>query len=169
MAARLVWPRERYFASYVEALREFRDVSSHPDHFEREIADASHSVFRTMKSEKASLVPTRTFWLVDTNQYVGTVQIRLSPGARYPNIKSNVYFDVRPSRRRKGYGTQAFALAIKKARALGLKKLMLSCDSSNAGSKAIIEAASAKFIRSETVPDRAEPVLMFELDLDNGK
>ena len=45
-----------------------------------------------------------------------------------------------PSERKKGYGTLILKLALKKAREIGLKKVLLTCSDTNVGSRKIIEA-----------------------------
>lgn len=168
MMARLVLPEKKYFDSYLSALVEHRDTISAPrdiKHFQMEIDNFPTYVINNLKKELTGALPQRTYWLVDGDEYIGTVQLRLLASARYPNIKSNIYYDVRPSKRRLGYGTLALALVTEKARILGLDRLIITCDSLNLPSKKIIERAGAELIGVENVPDRKEPVLMYKLDL----
>ena len=46
-------------------------------------------------------------------------------------------FSVRPSRRRQGYAARALALALAEAAALGLDRVLLTCDDTNAASAAV--------------------------------
>ncbi len=165
MELRLVLPEEKYFKSYVSALEEFKTTSLFPEHFRMEIENFPEAVVRTTREEQSGDVPRRTYWLVNESGYVGMVQLRLVAEARYPNIKSNIYYEVRPSLRNQGYGTLALACGIEQARQLGMKNLIISCDSTNLPSKKIIENSGANFVRDEKVPDRKEPVLIYELQL----
>lgn len=165
MEPRLVWPQRKYFSSYLEALVEHRNISSNPKHFQNEIENFPDSVLNNLRAEKARKVPRCTFWLVDTDGYIGTVQLRLVPQARFSCIASSVYYDIRPSKRRRGYGSRALALVSSKARTLGLNQLILTCDSTNLASKRIIQNAGGQLVGMETVPDREKPVLRFKLPL----
>ena len=46
---------------------------------------------------------------------------------------------IRPSQRRRGYGTRILALTLDKARLLGLERVLVTCDDDNLGSARIIE------------------------------
>lgn len=165
MSLRLVWPEKKYFDSYLDALIEFREASSFPKHFQNEIENFPESVVSNKRREQSGAVPHRTYWLINEYGYVGSVQLKLVAGARFPNIKSNIYYDIRPSLRRRGFGTLALTRGIEQARRLGLKKLIITCDDSNLPSKKIIENAGASFLRNEKVPDRKENVRVYKLKL----
>lgn len=47
---------------------------------------------------------------------------------------------VRPTERRKGYGTQSLTLALGLAREVGLKRVLITCDADNRASGRVIEA-----------------------------
>jgi predicted acetyltransferase len=165
MSARLVWPKEHYFDGYLQALRESMQISSNPRHFEAEIREFPQSVKRLLKLERNQRVDTRTYWLVDDGKYIGMVQLRLVLSARFSNIQSSLYYEIRPSKRNTGYGKTIFTLAVAKARSFHLKNLILSCDDANHASKHIIESAGAVLVSSESVPDRSGPVHMYTLAL----
>ncbi len=168
MVLRLVMPSRRYFDSYLGAIIEFKNTSSVPAHFQNEIDSFPENVINNLAAERAGALPQKTYWAVEGKQYIGTAQIRLFPSARFSNIKSNIYYDVRPSKRQCGYGAQIFALIVQEANRLGLAELIISCDGSNLPSRKIIERAGAKYFRSETVPDRDQPVLMYKLPLNRN-
>lgn len=84
-------------------------------------------------------VPYSTFWLVVGRYLVGRSTIRhyLTPALEYEG--GHVGYDIRPSDRRKGYGTLILKLTLVEARRLGLSRVFLTCDSDNLGSAKIIE------------------------------
>jgi predicted acetyltransferase len=80
-------------------------------------------------------VPDSTFWLVDDNQRViGVVNIRHRLTDALFNSGGHIGYGIRPSERRKGFATQLLSLALEKAVELGIKKVLVVCDSSNIGS-----------------------------------
>jgi len=53
-------------------------------------------------------------------------------------------YDIAPSFRRNGYGKTILKLALTKAKALGLHKILLTADEDNIASRKIIESNSGK-------------------------
>ncbi|MBU0766936.1 GNAT family N-acetyltransferase [Patescibacteria group bacterium] len=85
-------------------------------------------------------VPASTFWLIDNNQFIGEVTIRHELTEYLRNVGGHIGYWIRPSERKKGYGTVILKLALEKAKEIGLKKILVTCDETNIGSKKIIEA-----------------------------
>jgi len=80
-----------------------------------------------------------TFFLVHGEKIVGRSALRhqLSPALEHEG--GHIGYDVRPSVRRRGYGTLILALTLEKARDLGLERALLTCDTDNIASARIIE------------------------------
>lgn len=162
MHPRLVWPEERYFAGYLSAAHEMlsgQALMATLNEFPNNIT------INRDREQNTPGQPVRTYWLVHDDEYIGMVQIRLEPRARFPNIASHIYYEVRPSKRGRGYGHAAMRLLVEEAKAAGLRELILSCDSSNQPSRHIIESAGAVLMGTERVPDREREVLMYRLPL----
>jgi predicted acetyltransferase len=85
------------------------------------------------------------FWLVDGSNVLGLVSIRhrLTKGLRA--FGGHIGYVIRPSARRKGYGTRILKLALSKARQLRLKRVLLTCSPYNVGSRKIIERNGGVF------------------------
>lgn len=74
---------------------------------------------------------------VSDNTLVGVTNIRPYLDAeRYHN--GHIGYSVRPSERRKGYGTEILRLAIIKAEQLGVMDVVVSCNKRNIASKRVI-------------------------------
>ena len=83
-----------------------------------------------------SLVPDSTFFCLDTerNIFVGAVNIRhwLNEGLLLNG--GHIGDGIRPSERRKGFGTRMIALALEECRKLGIDRVLMVCDKENIGS-----------------------------------
>lgn len=86
-------------------------------------------------------VPDSTFFCFDEerNIMVGAVNIRHYLSDYLLKYGGHIGDGIRPSERRKGYGTAMIALALDECRKLGLERVLMVCDRDNIGSaKSII-------------------------------
>lgn len=84
-------------------------------------------------------VPSSEFWLEDgAGEIVACVRLRswLTPSLEFEG--GHIGYDVRPSARRRGFGTAALGLALSRARERGLDRVRLTVDSDNLASVNII-------------------------------
>ncbi|MEA3367015.1 MAG: GNAT family N-acetyltransferase [Planctomycetota bacterium] len=91
-------------------------------------------------------VPATTYWLVRDGQRVvarSSIRHRLTPHLEREG--GHIGYSVRPSERGKGYGTAVCRLTIEKARALGLPRVLITCDTDNLASARIIEKNGGVF------------------------
>ncbi|GAA0542368.1 GNAT family N-acetyltransferase [Paractinoplanes ferrugineus] len=120
-------------------IRQFGRVWAEPAEFRRFVdgllAQAAADTVRP-----ATYVPTTTLWWVDGDEYLGRLGIRhrLAPG-RMGERNGHIGYDVRPSARRKGHATAMLAASLPIAAALGLPKVLLTCDDTNEASRRTIE------------------------------
>lgn len=92
------------------------------------------------KSLPDGWVPASTFWLIrDDNIIVGTSSLRHELTEHLRNIGGHIGYNIRPSERGKGYGTAILALTLEKAKELGLKRVLVTCDDNNIASAKVIE------------------------------
>jgi predicted acetyltransferase len=91
-----------------------------------------------------SYVPETTYWGVEGTSIVGGVRVRhhLTPALR--QFGGHIGYDVRPSKRGQGCGTRLLALALERAWQLGLRQVLITCDSDNIGSARVIEKNGGK-------------------------
>jgi predicted acetyltransferase len=171
MNARLVRPSRRYRDSFFEASDEFE-----PDEdtlvYERERATKDFDAF--VRSVDAwshgrdlprGWVASSTFWLVDGDDYIGSVNIRHELTDWLLRFGGHIGYAIRPSRRRRGYGTLICRLALDEAHVIGLDRVLITCDADNVGSRKIIEANGGVFENEEREHDRAVPKLRYWVDL----
>lgn len=79
------------------------------------------------------------FLLRDSGAILGRSSLRLWLTPDLEDIGGHIGYRIRPSERRKGYGTRLLALTLDEARKHGLRDVLLTCDSDNIGSRRIIE------------------------------
>ena len=142
----LVPPSTRYRESYLDALAEYRAEGAPPTLSEMIESDGFDAFVAELhaRSDPATApegyVPRTTWWLMDGDRYLGRIAIRHDLNAELRLWGGHVSYDIRPSERRKGFGTQQMKLGLQKARDLGHERVLVMCDDTNTGSTRIIEA-----------------------------
>jgi len=104
-------------------------------------------------------------WLVDGSEYLGRVSIRHTLNTWLRRIGGHIGYEIRPARRRRGYGTLILRLALPYARDLGLPRVLVTCDADNPGSQRVIEANGGRFESAVTEPGRNVRKLRYWIDL----
>jgi predicted acetyltransferase len=87
-------------------------------------------------------VRTSTFWLIDNDEVVGVVRVRHED----VSTAGHIGYDISPSYRNKGYGTQILKLALDKAEEIGIKEAIVTCNIDNIASRKIIEKNNGKLL-----------------------
>ncbi len=142
---RLILPSIKYKESYKEALEEVKHETQETqlnkpfdgEYFEDFIQRLKDNA-KGLKLEKG-YVPATMFWLVDSDEFIGRLHIRHELNENLLRYGGHIGFYVRPSKRKMGYGTRMLKLGLKKAKKLGLSKVLITCDDNNIGSRRIIE------------------------------
>ncbi|MET3208729.1 UNVERIFIED_CONTAM: putative acetyltransferase [Paenibacillus sp. PvR008] len=84
-------------------------------------------------------VKTSTYWLVTANeQVVGAVNIRHKLNESLLNAGGHIGYGIRPSARGNSYAVTMLALALEKAKELGISRALVVCDSDNIASQKTI-------------------------------
>ena len=110
-------------------------------------------------------VPQTTFWITDKDGYAGRISIRHELNERLLKLGGNIGYGVIPSKRKLGYGEKALELVLPIARKMGLKKVLLTCNSTNIGSKRIMEK-NGGVLEDEVPGENGEPSkLRYWIDL----
>jgi len=106
-----------------------------------------------------------TYWLIEKNMFVGEVQIRHKLSKHLRKIGGHIGYLIRPSMRKKGYGKKILALALKKAKRIGINKALVTCDATNIGSKKIIEASGGIFEKTTNMGRGKPKKLLYWINL----
>jgi predicted acetyltransferase len=111
-------------------------------------------------------VPQSTFWLVRNGQSIlGCSRLRHTLNAFLEEEGGHIGYDVRPSERRRGYGTLLLRLTLDKARELGLKRVLVTADSSNIPSWRIIEKNGGVLQSEARSQHTDDPLRKYWIDL----
>jgi len=95
--------------------------------------------FSTGRDLSPDRVQSDEYWLISEGRLIGRSGLRHRLTPALENEGGNIGYDIRPSKRRKGYGTLILKLTLEKARDLGLERVLVTCDEDNVGSAKIIE------------------------------
>jgi predicted acetyltransferase len=145
--ARLVKPSIEYKNSFIAAIREFRaekstffaelDIAVVEENFESYVNDL---LSREKTPSKPGWVPSTTFWLIDDDIFIGYANVRHALNENLRKFGGHIGYAIRSSQRRQGHGTEMLRMTLMESRAMGLKKVLITCDETNSGSRKIIEA-----------------------------
>ena len=79
------------------------------------------------------------FWIVEADTVLGAISLRHTLTDFLLRAGGHVGYGVRPAGRRRGLATWALGAVLPEARALGIDRLLVTCDADNAGSARTIE------------------------------
>jgi predicted acetyltransferase len=92
---------------------------------------------------KPGIVPSSAYWLLrydaDNVTVLGVSALRHALTPALEDAGGHIGYSIRPSERRRGYGTRILGLTLPHARALGLDRVLVTCDTDNIGSARVIE------------------------------
>lgn len=167
----LAEPSFAYKASFLEALRELHQEERYLEHDPDWLADNAH--FAALIERLASLrtnpppgwVPASELWLISGGEYIGRASIRHQLNDSLRQYGGHIGYEIRPSRRGQGYGRLICRLALEHARALGLDRVLITCDETNIASRRIIEANGGRFEQAIQIESRPIRTLHFWVDL----
>lgn len=112
-------------------------------------------------------VPSSTFWLVRDGQTVlgcSRLRHRLTPALEHEG--GHIGYDIRPSERRKGYGTRVLSLTLAKALEIGITRVLVTCASDNMASAKIIQKNGGVFAGEVVASHTPKPVSRYWIDLN---
>jgi predicted acetyltransferase len=114
------------------------------DAFHEEMTDFNAYVQKRIDNKAgrnlpAGWVPWTEFWLIKGNKILGTSSLRHQLTPALEVFGGHIGYVIRPSQRRKGYGTEILRLTLQKAAGLQFPRVIITCDDVNIASARIIE------------------------------
>jgi predicted acetyltransferase len=168
---RLVDPTPALEAEFREMAAEWREVGV--DKFADAFGDF-HAYVAALERQKdpqnlpPDWVPGSTFWLVtEEGRVVGTSRLRYWLVPHLEVEGGHIGYDVRPSARRRGYGTALLSLTLGKARDLGLEEVLVTCDADNVASVRIIEGNGGQQINQAVSDESGKLVNRYRIVLSD--
>lgn len=144
----LVVPDVRWHASWAASMLEFGSSYAHgsglgdpaPTYDEEGCAAYAEWLLRAAETPiREDWVPCSFYWISDGAEVIGSLALRHRLNDWLLEEGGHIGYSIRPSRRREGHAARALAAALPKAAALGLERVLLTCDEDNPGSRRTIE------------------------------
>lgn len=110
------------------------------------------------------IVPSSTYWLVRDATILGFSKLRHYLTPELERHGGHIGYYIRPSERRQGYGSLLLALTLEKARGLGLRRVLVTCDTDNVGSVGVIQRNGGKLENEEISAASGMPIFRFWVD-----
>lgn len=167
----LVEPAMMYKQPCLEAVREFHAVGEYDVDVEQLAAQFEDLIARLDAAKNPTSVPAgelpyQDFWLMEDGEWIGKLTLRTTINERYLYAGGHIGYEIRPSKRRCGYGTALLRLGLEKAREQGLTRALLTCDETNIGSRKIIEANGGQLDNAVEIAGQTARKLRYWISLD---
>ncbi len=91
-------------------------------------------------------LPSRLFWIFG-REFCGSINLRFVPGTEDlpPTCSGHIGYSIVPWKQRRGFATRALALVLPVACEVGLRRVLVTCDDDNVGSRKVIQANGGVF------------------------
>ena len=141
----LIEPDLQFKEEYFRYCTAFRSANEPPRPYEelafldfpafiQKIKDQSHGA-----DLPEGFIPLTHYWLVaDHTHILGNSQLRHNLTPALERYGGHIGYAIHPHERGKGYGTLILALTLEKARSLGLRQVLVTCDADNLTSARVI-------------------------------
>ena len=111
-------------------------------------------IMENINTVPACHVPSSTYLLITEDDIlIGMVSIRHNLNDNLKIIGGHIGYSIHPKYRKKGYGTVQLSLALEECKKLNINKALITCSSTNIGSKKIIEKNNGKYLDSTQIKD----------------
>jgi len=111
-------------------------------------------------------LPYEDFWLMEGDQWIGKLTLRTTINAKYLHAGGHIGYEIRPSKRRQGYGTELLRMGLNIARARGLQRVLLTCDETNIASRKVIENNGGQLENAVEVEGQTVLKMRYWINLD---
>jgi predicted acetyltransferase len=169
-------PSVKYKTSFIAAVQEFRvNGSGLEDLQELGLVNLENDFEAYIQSRlrwenPATLEPGKVlqseFWLVNNLEYFGRAKLRHELNDHLRLFGGHIGYEIRPSRQRQGFGTLILKLVLEKARAIGLRQVLMTCDVANLGSRGVIEANGGELEGEFQLDWHDKPIRRYWINLE---
>ena len=167
----LVEPSLTYKNPCLDAVREFHAAGEYTVTAEHLGANFEDLIARLVAAKEPANAPPgelpyEDFWLMDADEWIGKLTLRTTINAKYLHAGGHIGYEIRPSKRRHGYGTVLLRMGLEKARERGLHRVLLTCDETNIGSRKVIENNGGQLENAVPVEGQAVLKMRYWINLD---
>jgi predicted acetyltransferase len=92
--------------------------------------------------------------LVSGQHVIGQSSLRHHLNPSLEREGGHIGYNIRPSERRKGFGTMILSLTLEKAKGIGLTRVFVTCDTDNVASARIIEKNGGR-LQGQVISERS--------------
>lgn len=119
-------------------------------------------------AKKINRCTSKTFLLIrkSDNKIVGNINVRWNLTETVKQFGGNIGYSIRPTERQKGYNKINLYLGLLEAKKLGLKKVMLDCESDNIASYKTMASLGGVLTRTEIDPTDGILTKVYWFDVD---
>jgi predicted acetyltransferase len=166
----LVEPALAHKDSLLEAVRAFHAAGEYEITAEQLGAQYEDLIRRLERDKHPATVtpgelPYEDFWLMEGDEWIGKLTLRVTINDAYLHSGGHIGYEIRPDRRRQGYGTELLRLGLEKARERGLRRVLLTCNETNLGSRKMIEANGGRLENMVAVEGQTVLKMRYWIDL----
>lgn len=160
MNFKLAAPAVEYKESFLEALRAFQKeglpwfLSLNAFDIEVNFDRYVNSLLEKPNIRTETLVPETPFWAIVDGKFAGRIAIRHELNENLKIEGGHIGYDTAPAYRGRGIATRMLKEVLPHAKQLGLKKVLLTCNDSNAHSIRVIEKNGGVLEGTRMVPGK---------------
>ena len=167
----LVEPSLTYKDACLDAAREFHAAGEYDVNAEQLGAKFEDLVARLVAAKGPANMPPgelpyEDFWLMDGDKWIGKLTLRTAINEKYLHAGGHIGYEIRPSKRRCGYGTVLLRMGLEMARERGLHQVLLTCDETNIGSRKVIENNGGQLENAVEVEGQTVRKMRYWINLD---
>jgi predicted acetyltransferase len=167
----LVEPSLTYKKPCLDAVREFHAAGEYTVDAEQLDAKFEELIARLVAAKDPvnappGELPYEDFWLMDGDEWIGKLTLRTTINAKYLHAGGHIGYEIRPSKRRRGYGTALLRMGLEKAHERGLHRVLLTCDETNLASRKVIEKNGGQLENAVQVEGQTVLKMRYWINLD---
>ena len=156
---KLVFPSITYKEKAIEYIREFYEYGSEINgsgSLDQYLKESTYEAWIEKVIRDLDIanipegkVPAITYFYIreSDDKIVGMINIRLALNDFLRTEGGHIGYSVRPTERRRHYGTEILAAALKVCDTIGIKEVLVSCDKSNPASAGVIKNCGGQLKR----------------------
>ena len=140
----LLEPTEELRGAYLDFMDDYAAAGEHEPYGSEGAREDFAGFVRRLRDQARGVglpegwVPNSSYWLVRGGRILGTCGLRHRLTEALRDYGGHVGYTVRPSERRRGHGTLMLKLVLEKARQLGIRRVLITCDRHTLASARVI-------------------------------